>query len=316
MSQPAVFFDRDNTLIAADGYLGDPEQVRLIDGAADAVARVRSLGYAVVTCSNQSGVARGYYDEDAVRAVNARMDALMQAFNPGAIVDHHTWCPFHPEATVEAYRQDSDLRKPHPGMLLKAAEKLDIDLRRSWLVGDAPRDIAAGRAAGCRTILFTDPALPRSAAADAPVAVEPDARVRTLSEAADIIADDDIPPVIAVSVPDAPHAAPVSPTAPIPASSDPPTAAPRVHAPSDLSAARLQEIVEQILVELKRSREQQHADFSVSKLLAGVSQILVFGVLFLAYLQRGEPGGIQSTLTVALILQTLTIALLIMDKQK
>src|SRR5260221_2226294 len=165
MARPAVFFERDNTLIASGGYLGDPSKVVLVEGAADAIAKVRALGFAAVVVSNQSGVARGMFSEDDVRAVNIRMGELLRAQNPAAAIDRHEFCPFHPEATVEGYRQASPLRKPEPGMLLAAAEGLKLDLSRSWLVGDAPRDVAAGKAAGCRTILFRDPNLPASPAA-------------------------------------------------------------------------------------------------------------------------------------------------------
>src|SRR5438105_3537920 len=134
MKRPAIFFDRDNTLIANDGYLGDPAGVVLIEGAAEAVAKLRSYGFAVVTFSNQSGVARGMFTEDAVRAVNARMDELLREKNPDAVIDAHEFCPYHPNATVEAYRQESDLRKPKPGMIMQAAQRLDVDLSRSWVV--------------------------------------------------------------------------------------------------------------------------------------------------------------------------------------
>ena len=96
MKRPAVFFDRDNTLIVSDGYLGDPSKVVLVEGAADAVARVRGLGFATVVFSNQSGVARGMFGEDSVHAVNARMDELLMDNNPAAVVDRHEFCPFHP----------------------------------------------------------------------------------------------------------------------------------------------------------------------------------------------------------------------------
>ena len=119
MKKPAIFFDRDNTLIVSDGYLGDPGQVRLIVGAAAAVARARALGFAVVTISNQSGVARGLFSEEAVAAVNAKLDQLLRRQNPQAKIDRHEFCPFHPEATIEKYRQDSELRKPKPGMILR-----------------------------------------------------------------------------------------------------------------------------------------------------------------------------------------------------
>ena len=187
MKRPAVFFDRDNTLIVSDGYLGSAAQVVLVDGAASAVARARAMGFAVATISNQSGVARGLFDEAAVHAVNERLDQLLKARNPQATIDRHEFCPFHPEAPVAAYRQDSDLRKPKPGMIHQAAAALDLDLPRSWVVGDAPRDIEAGRAAGCRTILFRDLRLPASPAAEECSAVRPDFVVSSLGEALDVI---------------------------------------------------------------------------------------------------------------------------------
>jgi D-glycero-D-manno-heptose 1,7-bisphosphate phosphatase len=175
----AVFFDRDNTLIINDGYLGDPAGVILMPGAAEAVAGARNLGYAIVTVSNQSGVARGLFDEEAVRAVDLRMDELLLRDDPGAMIDLHVFCPFHPQAPVAKYRQVSDLRKPAPGMILLAAKQLDLDLAKSWVVGDAVRDIEAGRAAGCRTILFMPRGVPAS----------PDAKHRNDSRADYTVSD-------------------------------------------------------------------------------------------------------------------------------
>lgn len=188
MPRPAIFFDRDNTLIVSSGYLGDPRQVALISGAAEAIARLRRLGYAIVVCSNQSGVARGYFNEDAVRAVNQRMEQLLVESNPAALIDRQDFCPFHPEAKIEAYRQDSPLRKPKPGMLLQAAKALDLDLPRSWMIGDTGRDIDAGHAAGCRTILIRDPTLPsRSPDAEERTVSQPDYVATTLQDAVDYI---------------------------------------------------------------------------------------------------------------------------------
>jgi D-glycero-D-manno-heptose 1,7-bisphosphate phosphatase len=187
MKKPAVFFDRDNTLIINDEYLGDPDRVKLMNGAADAIARARLMGFAVVTFSNQSGVARGLFTEDAVSAVNERMEEMLQSANPRAIIDRQEFCPFHPEATVEKYRQESELRKPKPGMLLNAAKAMDLDLASSWVIGDSGRDIEAGHAAGCRTILLSDPRINPSPAALEPSRVEPDETVRSLTEALDVI---------------------------------------------------------------------------------------------------------------------------------
>jgi D-glycero-D-manno-heptose 1,7-bisphosphate phosphatase len=188
LKKPAIFFDRDNTLIINDGYLGDPAGVILMPGAAHAVARARGLGFAVVTISNQSGVARGLFDEQAVQSVDRKMDQLLLAEHPRAIIDLHLYCPDHPDAVVPAYRKHSDLRKPAPGMLLLAARMLDLDLPCSWLVGDAPRDIEAGKTAGCRTILFHPPGIAASTATKQKTAV-PDFTVNHLGDAMEKISE-------------------------------------------------------------------------------------------------------------------------------
>ena len=188
MKRPALFFDRDNTLIVGSDYLGDPDDVVLMPGAADAVSCARALGYATVIISNQSGVARGMFTEADVRAVNTRLEDYLREENPNAIIDRQEFCPFHPDAAVEKYRRDSDLRKPKPGMINKAAELLAIDLRKSWLIGDAPRDIEAGHAAGLKTILFQPPGIEQSPAAREEARIEPDYVCTSLKEAIDYIA--------------------------------------------------------------------------------------------------------------------------------
>ena len=358
MKRPAVFFDRDNTLIVSDGYLGDPTKVVLVDGAADAVARVRSLGFATVVFSNQSGVARGMFGEDAVHAVNGRMDELLLDTNPGAVVDRHEFCPHHPEATVEAYRLDSPLRKPRPGMITQAAEKLALDLSRSWAIGDAPRDVEAGHAAGCRTILVKDDRLPPSPAANSASDVDPDFVVSSLAEAVAVItrqtmgpaANQGGPAVAEIAQPANPPETIKLPTTPAPAAAAPlPTPAPRPAPPAPVeperptpppavarapaaavvqptpapspapavpteSIERLDDVLQQILLELRRENEQPHADFSVSKLMAGIVQVVALAALFMAYF-RGESGQVVTLLT-ALTLQCFTIALLIMGRQR
>ena len=185
--RPAVFFDRDNTLIVTNDYLGDPDRVLLYDGAASAVSRAKQLGYVVVVFSNQSGVARGMYAEEDVHKVNQRLDRLLLAQDDLAIIDRHEFCPDHPAGTVEPYNRESPRRKPSPGMMLDAARALEIDLTLSWTVGDAPRDVEAGRRAGCRTILLKDPAVPASLAASEKLTVEPDYIAASLEDAMDFI---------------------------------------------------------------------------------------------------------------------------------
>lgn len=154
--RPAVFLDRDNTIIHNDGDLGDPKRVVLMKGVAPAIASLRGLGFRVVIVTNQGGVARGRYTEEDVHAVHDRIAHLVERQANGASIDAFYYCPYHPGGTVEKYRREHPSRKPAPGMLLQAAEDLKLDLNASWMVGDQMRDVEAGRAAGTRTILLLD----------------------------------------------------------------------------------------------------------------------------------------------------------------
>jgi len=164
--RPAVFVDRDNTLIEDPGYLRHAEQVRLLDGVPQALNRLRAAGYPVVVVTNQSGIARGYLTEEELAAIHKKMTDLLAAQN--AAVDAIYYCPYlgGPDAIVEKYCRDSDLRKPRPGMLLLAAKEMGLDLASSWLIGDSDRDMQAGKAAGCRTILIGNNSAAAQAEAD------------------------------------------------------------------------------------------------------------------------------------------------------
>lgn len=155
MSNTAVFLDRDGTLIHDPGYLNHPDQVQVIDGAAEAVKEFRLLGYKTIVASNQSGVARGMVTPEMVERIHDRLRELLGA--KGAALDAIYYCPYHPEGIISEYRKDSDWRKPQPGMLLAAAQEMNIDLSRSWMIGDSDRDMEAGRHAGCKTILIGAP---------------------------------------------------------------------------------------------------------------------------------------------------------------
>jgi D,D-heptose 1,7-bisphosphate phosphatase len=147
----AIFFDRDGTLIVDRHYLGRPEGVELRPGAADALREAAELGFDAVVVSNQSGVARGYFDEAAVQAVNRRMiDLLGRA--PRAV-----YCCFHhPQGLRPEYAIDCDCRKPKPGLLLRAERELGVSLRDSFLIGDSLRDVGAAKAAGVKAVLLLD----------------------------------------------------------------------------------------------------------------------------------------------------------------
>lgn len=330
MKKAAVFFDRDNTLIDSDGYVGDPDAVVLIPGAADAIARARSMGFVVATFSNQSGVARGLFTEETVRAVNQKMDELLQEENSQALVDRHEFCPFHPQGTVAQYRFESDLRKPKPGMILQAAAALDLDLATSWVVGDAPRDIEAGHAAGCRTILVKDLSISPSSAALERSSVDPDETVTSLAEALDVIeAAGGVEPPDRVSSEIAAeleggqrkvrtataeppsnghgHQHAYGPLAPMPDPS-------HLRVPRSDDLTRLEHLAQQILDHLRR-RHEHPPDFSMAKMLAGVTQILAIALAVGSYFYKPAANPFLLIL-VAIFMQLLTIALLLMGRDR
>jgi histidinol-phosphate phosphatase family protein len=146
-SRQAVFVDRDGVLIEHVHYISAPEDVRLIAGAADAVAACRRAGYACVVVSNQSGIGRGLITEAQVGAVNERMCDLFAA--EGAVFDALYHCPVAPTSADPSVVEHED-RKPGPGMLRRGARELKLDLARSWMVGDTISDVLAGINASCR----------------------------------------------------------------------------------------------------------------------------------------------------------------------
>lgn len=140
-----VFLDRDGVLNQERGdYVFEPSQLSLIPGAAQAVAAFTKAGWSVVVFTNQAGVGRGYYTLATLDAIHDRMRAEIEA--EGGTLEGIYACPHHPDDNCLC-------RKPKPGLLLEAASELSIDLASSWVIGDSPRDIAAGHAVGCSTIV-------------------------------------------------------------------------------------------------------------------------------------------------------------------
>jgi D-glycero-D-manno-heptose 1,7-bisphosphate phosphatase len=155
MSDKAIFLDRDDTLIEDTGYINSPEQVKLLDGVAEALIELKGLGYKLVVVTNQSAIARGIVTEKVLGAIHNRLKQQLAEKN--AFLDGIYYCPYHPDGVVAKYRKESDCRKPNPGMLLKAAEEMDIDLGQSWCIGNSISDVEAGLRAGCKTILIDLP---------------------------------------------------------------------------------------------------------------------------------------------------------------
>lgn len=144
--RPALFLDRDGVIVEEVGHLARPEDIRLAPGAATMIARANGLGVPVVVVTNQSGVGRGFFGWDDFVAVQAEIVALLSLAD--AALDAVFACPHHPDALPRWRHPNHPARKPNSGMLLAAAERLAIDLPRSWIVGDRASDMAAGLGAG------------------------------------------------------------------------------------------------------------------------------------------------------------------------
>ena len=149
--RPAVFIDRDGTLTEEVGYVNHPDRLRLLPRSAAAVRRLNEAGIAAVVATNQAGMARGYFSEEVMNAVNQRL--VEELKRSGAHLDGLYVCPHHPTEGAPPFRADCECRKPKPGLLLRAASDLDLDLSASSIVGDKPSDLAVARPVGARSVL-------------------------------------------------------------------------------------------------------------------------------------------------------------------
>jgi D-glycero-D-manno-heptose 1,7-bisphosphate phosphatase len=150
--RPAAFLDRDGVLNVDHGYVHRPEQLEWIAGAPESVRLLNEAGYYVLVITNQSGVARGFFDEMAVKSFHAHMQNVLAGKD--AHIDAFYYCPHHPEGTVKAFAMACSCRKPRTGMLEQAAREWAIDLNRSFFMGDKDDDMAAAAAFKVRGIKF------------------------------------------------------------------------------------------------------------------------------------------------------------------
>lgn len=156
--QRVVFLDRDGTINKYVGFLRNINDFELIDGVAEMIRKINQSGYLTIVVTNQPAIARGEVTWEQLREIHNKMETLLG--EKGAYVDDIFVCPHHPDrgfpGEVVEYKIDCECRKPKPGMLLQAAEKYNIELAESWMVGDSERDMEAGRAAGCKVCLYSD----------------------------------------------------------------------------------------------------------------------------------------------------------------
>ena len=145
----AVFIDRDGTIAEEVGYINHVSRFRLFQYAASAIKLLNTSGWLAIVITNQAGVARGYFSEDTIQHVHAAMTKELES--AGARLDAIYYCAHHPTAGESPYRLDCDCRKPKPGLITRAAQHFDIDLRTSWMVGDRYSDVELARNAGVRS---------------------------------------------------------------------------------------------------------------------------------------------------------------------
>jgi len=348
MSNKAVFLDRDNTLIEDPGYINHPDQVKLLEGVAEALIELKAMGYKLIVVSNQSAVARGIVTEKVLAQIHDRLKQLLA--ERGAYLDRIYYCPYHPDGIVPKYRKESDWRKPNPGMLLTAADQMDIELGQSWMIGNSNRDIEAGLRAGCKTILinrFSDYKQLR------PSDPKPDHRAVNIKEATNIIkkyyrSPSDVCPSSEVELlqrtdaqsryglglrRDETQPAPVEQTEPviqIEEQSYPPEpielqikpSEPQMSPPvQQISGDRTEQLLNSILEQLKSiQRADMFGEFSIMRFIAGIVQIVVLFCLlitigFLMSPDR-QDNAVFIALGFAMVLQLMSLTFYIMQGRK
>lgn len=156
--QKAIFLDRDGTINRYVGFLRKIEDFELLPGAAEAIKRINSSGYLAIVVTNQPVIARGEVSVTELNLIHNKMETLLG--QDGAYIDGLYCCPHHPDkgfqGEVVELKYDCDCRKPKPGLILSAAADFNIDLSKSWMIGDGKNDVGAGKAAGCKTVLISN----------------------------------------------------------------------------------------------------------------------------------------------------------------
>ena len=315
MSNKAIFLDRDDTLIEDVGYINHPDQVKLLDGVAEALIEFGAMGYMLIVVSNQSGVARGIVTEQVLGKIHDRLKQLLT--ESGARLDGIYYCPYHPDGVVQKYRKDSDWRKPNPGMLLAASDEMDIELSRSWVIGNSGCDIEAGLRAGCKTVLLNQSPHQKLPEPGQP---NPDYKAVNMREAANIIKkyhrSSRKHPAKAQSAP--------KPQA-LSASQD---AEPRQARKSGtvlneekISGDRTEQLLNSILRQLKSMhRDDIFGEFSIMRLMAGIVQIIVLFCLLVSIWFLLSPArqdnSVLITLGFAILLQLMSLTFYIMHGRK
>lgn len=318
MSDKAIFLDRDDTLIADPGYINHPDQVKLLDGVAESLAEFSEMGYKLIVVSNQSGVARAILTEETLSEIHSRLKQLLLEKN--VKLDKIYYCPYHPDGVIDKYRKESDLRKPNPGMLLEAADEMDVELSQSWMIGNSSRDIQAGSRAGCKTILINQRLNQRQTK---PEKIKPDYKAVNMKEAVNIIkmqnrsgTNTNIqnkPFIIKPHQQPQPLQKPKEKAQLNPSPKEPVT--------QNVSEHKIEKVLHNILEQLKSmQRDNIFGEFSTMRLIAGIVQILALASLFAGIWFLMSPdkdnNNILISLAFALVLQVMAMTFYTMQNKK
>ena len=294
---PAIFLDRDGTLVPDDEGAGNPAAIRLVDGVAPSLRRLRDAGFRLVVATNQGGVAHGRFTEVDVDAYHRRLGEVLDAASGlKRTVERFYYCPFHPKDTVPGYTRDHPWRKPKPGMIQQALQDMELDADRSWIIGDSPRDIEAGRAAGLRTVLVS-----RDRARIAEAA--PDFSAATVTEAVELILRHRDDSLVATAV--ASGAAPIARTR-------------RSRATTrklrrDRDGERLRRSLAELPEEVRALRLRR-AETGAIRLAAMGLQLLTILVAAVAFLNLGDTDTFLRWIAGAALLQLVTATILLFDR--
>ena len=313
MSNKAIFLDRDDTLIEDPGYISNPDQVKLLDGVAEALIELGAMGYKLIVVSNQSGVARGIVTEKVLGEIHNRLKQLLA--EKGVYLDRIYYCPYHPDGVIPKYRKESDWRKPNPGMLLAAAKELDIDLSQSWVIGNSGRDIEAGLRAGCKTILINHSSHYKQPRPGEP---NPDYKSVNMKETVNIIkkhhrsshkAGDHAQPV------------PIPQTEPTLQTTEQPAQRQAAPEEQDTAGEGTEQLLSAILAQLRSmQRADMFGEFSIMRLMAGVIQVIVlFCLLISIWFLMGparQDNSVLIALGFAMVFQLMSLTFYIMQRRK
>lgn len=324
MPNKAIFLDRDDTLIEDPGYIDHPDQVKLLDGVAEALIELKAMGYELIVVSNQSAIARGIITEKVLAEIHERLKQRLA--ENGAFLDAIYYCPYHPDGVIPKYRKESDLRKPSPGMLLTAAKERDIDLSESWMVGDDDRDVEAGLRAGCKTILINRPSHQRQLE---PGAAKPNYEGVNMREALNIIkkyhrSSGDVETQAAPTRYEDQQATEIETQQHAAETVQPANSQPEVKpaaSEQEMAGGKTEQLLNSILEQLRSThRAEMFGEFSMMRLVAGIVQVIVLFCLLMAIwfltspVERGN--SVLIALGFAMVLQMMSLTLYVMQRRK